>query len=281
MPNDFYTHALGYELRVTGVPTTTAIGSIVQPTNISVLRLSEPISDLADHVYAKSSEMRSNIGKWEAEVESLNLILQLASYAKSARVLANESISLVPSVELIARASIEAGARAIWLLFPNETFEREARWLAHLRGDLDFRKKIENKSNINMQSKIFENFYTGVLSKFPENIPVPKQVPNMYEMLAEIKAPEKYLMYCRYSQQIHSGHYATAYYRKGLGSEKQFGEFISAEDWYLPLSCIWWFLATSAIMFEEKVAASSCHLVPQEIQRKFVEAQHQEFGDHA
>jgi hypothetical protein len=41
------------------------------------------------------------------------------------------------------------------------------------------------------------------------------------------------------AQYVHGGHASTWHYRRGLGTLKEHGEFISPGDWYLPLWTAW------------------------------------------
>lgn len=113
------------------------------PPDIHVIRLAEPLRDLGEIARRKEERVRRNFGRWEADVEAFNLLLLTATHAIALSTLARSSLSLLPAANSVARAAMEAGARAMWLLKPDDPYAREGRWLAHLDGDSNARKRLE------------------------------------------------------------------------------------------------------------------------------------------
>jgi hypothetical protein len=217
------------------------------------------------------------MGLWESDVEAFNLILLSATQAIGSGRLAKSSLSFLPSVSAMARAAMEAGARAMWLLGPNEPFDREGRWLAHLETEVSARERLERALRQEFSGKppstIVREFSSAVRAKLPEGTIVPKQVPKFDALLKSIGASEKYIVYASLSQTAHATHHGAGIFRQHLGFQKTYGEFITPEDWWLPLSTCWWFLATPLASLAKRCAITEPQLLPRELQEKFVAAQ--------
>lgn len=245
------------------------------PPDVRVLNLAEPIQELGDVIRGHSSDVQSQIGTWESDVEAFNLILLAATHAIAAGDLARSSVSLLAPARALARAAMEAGARALWLLSPEEPFAREARWLAHLDGEIRIAKRLEEflGQEAFAGSTVVQEFSDAVRAKLPPDVVVPARVPNFKELLRAIGAPEKYPVYAYLSQTSHATHNGTQVFHKHLGTFKQLGDFATADDWWLPLSTIWWFLATPALAFSDRCGIASPTLAPLPLQQSFVKAQ--------
>jgi hypothetical protein len=48
-----------------------------------------------------------------------------------------------------------------------------------------------------------------------------------------------YSLYALLAAYVHGGHASTWLYRRDLGMDKEFGEFITPAEWYLPLWASW------------------------------------------
>jgi hypothetical protein len=69
--------------------------------------------------------------------------------------------------------------------------------------------------------------------------PLPK-IPTLEAMVAEIGEAKRYTTYTILSQYSHGSHYGGSIYRRGLGTEKEFGERVPLSDWALLLQVSWW-----------------------------------------
>ena len=188
--------------------------------------------------------------------------------------LARSSISFLASASSLARAAMEAGARSMWLLAPDEPFEREVRWLAHLENEVNVRKRLEGAlGQDDTGSSTVRAFSAAVRDKLSPGTLVPTQVPKFDALLKAVGAAEKYSVYTYLSQSAHATHHGAGIFRQHLGATKTFGDFASAEDWWLPLSTLWWFLAMPLASFSERCAIAGQGLLPARIQERFVTAQ--------
>lgn len=236
--------------------------------DLRVSKLAEPIRELGELVRKSDLTIRGTIGHWESDVESFNLILLAATQAIAASTLCRSSLSMLPAVYAISRAAMEAGARAMWLLFPDDVWEREGRWLVHMESEASIRKRLTFLGD----AAAVQSFSSAVREKLPPGTIVPNHVPKFDALLRSIGAPEKYSVYAYLSQTAHATHHGSGMFRKHLGTNKEYGEFVTANDWWLPLSTLWWFLANSVSKFSERVRHGQ-DLLPLELQEQFVAAQ--------
>lgn len=245
---------------------------LIEP-DVRVAGMAALIGDLANRVRRGTPLARSRMGRWESEVEALNLLLLSASFALATAKLARSSVSFLPSAHLNARGAMEAGARALWMLQPDDPFEREGRWLLHLESETSIRSRISK-----LFSKEQENvgkvadFAAKVRAALPAGTSVPKALPKFDRLLDAVGLPEKYIAYAYLSQTAHATHYGAGLNRRHLGTDKEFGEFVVAKDWWLPLSIQWWFLAVPMEVLAERSGIAELR-IPEDLSQRFIKAQ--------
>jgi hypothetical protein len=196
------------------------------------------------------------IGHYEADVECLNLLKLIVRHVESVTVLALRDLVLLPSAMGIARAAYETTIKLLWMAAPDEPFEREIRWLAHLQSEEDYYLKIASQltklGHGDAEQKTGETirrFRNDVAAKLHAGYTPLKQLPNLYQMLESLGEERKYLMYITGCQFAHGTHYATGLYRKHLGTEKVLGEHIAEKDWAACFSMTWYSLHASGECF--------------------------------
>lgn len=192
------------------------------------------------------------IGRYEADVESFNLLRLIIRHVESVVALALRDLVLLPSAMVVARAGYEATIKLLWMAAPDEPFEREVRWLAHLQSEEDYYMKMAShlaKAGYgDAEQKIAEtirHFRNDVTAKLPPGYAPLKQLPSLYQMLESLGEERKYLPYIIGCQYVHGTHKATGIYRKNLGIEKVLGEHIVPRDWWPCLSMSWFSLHAS------------------------------------
>src|SRR5688572_25900578 len=77
----------------------------------------------------------AEISYFEASVEAHNLLNLAVRQLEGIIELARRDLVLLPAAAVLARAAMETSVRAIWLLQEEDPYEREARWLAHLKDE--------------------------------------------------------------------------------------------------------------------------------------------------
>jgi len=222
------------------MPPTRAIQSAGTLLDEAVERLLKALSDC------------DQIGRYEADVECFNLLRLIIRHVESVVTLASRDLVLLPSAMVVARAAYEATIKLLWMAAPDEPFEREVRWLAHLQTEEDYYMKMASRfaqfgrgEAEQKTAKTIRQFRTGVAVRLPQGHAPLKQLPNLYQMLESLGEERKYLVYMLGCQFAHGTHHATGIYRRHLGTEKVLGEHIVPRDWGPCLSMSWYSLHAS------------------------------------
>src|SRR5262245_45407378 len=107
---------------------------VMLPTPQVVLAAAR-LSEACGRYLRARSTLPDTFGAWEANVEALNLTYLVIRHVEAITELAQKDLVLIPTATLAARAAFEASVRTRWLLLPDDSFDREARYLAHLAGE--------------------------------------------------------------------------------------------------------------------------------------------------
>src|SRR5437667_407082 len=65
------------------------------------------------------------LGRFESEVESKKLLILVIRNIESLLVIAKTDLVLLPSAYVLARAVLEIGVKAAWIVEPEDPFQRE------------------------------------------------------------------------------------------------------------------------------------------------------------
>ena len=200
------------------------------------------------------------LGEYESDLESLFIFYLVIRHVESICTLAKRDLVMLPSALAVARAAFEATTKILWMLHPDEVFDREARWLVYLAGEEDYLLRTasllgdfgHDAGSWVEHAKSTREFRIGVEKLLPPTTKPLKALPNFRAMLKDIGQEQHYLKYMRLSQFSHGTHVAGELYRKNLGNGKVHREFIYPESWAEPLHCAWWCLATGGTTILKK-----------------------------
>jgi hypothetical protein len=211
---------------------------IILPPTPEIERVCDLLEQLI-HRFLLARRTVPSLGTYESETESLNLMYLIIRNVESITALAKKDLVLLPSAMNLTRTVFEMAMKTLWMLEPKDPFDRELRWLAQLQTEegyfdrlsrrmkalgIDNRKVVEAKSYIS-------DFRIGVTLKFPKPYQPLSNIPDLASMMKAIGEENKYATYIFLSQYSHGTHVATGLYRRGLGTKKEFGEYISPKDW--------------------------------------------------
>jgi hypothetical protein len=180
---------------------------------------------------------------YEAPIEAFCLLKLCARYAESIHSLARQDLDFLPAAHVVARALLEAGCKAIWLLQPKDVFEREARWTARLlEGAKHYQKLASAKSPNSLVSKHYQQLADSHRSfahdlkqlLLREKVSIP-EYPSFWKVAKNSSIREIYPLYCFLSAYTHAGFAAVDNYRSGLGRAKKFGDSAKPADWLGPI----------------------------------------------
>ncbi len=204
------------------------------------------------------------IGRFESNVEAYTLLKLMTRHAEALVEIARNDLVLIPAAMVLARACFEASVRTRWMLRPEDPFEREVRWLLHLRTARDHCRKLEQNPHVpsNLQQEYgargtsYEDFKAEVERLLSEDgYPTPARIPSAWDMVKDIGQPSLYVFYVLLSAYTHSNFEAGSLYRKNLGCGKELGEFIGPADWRLPFEVVWRSFFTTAREFLLRIEA--------------------------
>jgi len=221
------------------------------------------------------------LGRYESEVEAVNLFTMAIRHIEGVVALAREDLVLLPPALAAARAAFETSVKAAWMINVDDPFEREIRWLAHLKGEERFLERtsryladlgLESETLPSLHDKI-RSFRVAVVGALPPGVAELPRSPSFEDMLKAVGGDELYVIYMKLSQYVHAEHAATWLYRsRGLGTEKRLGEFIKADDWYLPLRVCWLSLGQPGRVLLERTGASRAAFLDPDHQSRVVNA---------
>jgi hypothetical protein len=187
------------------------------------------------------------LGKWESEIESMNLLFLVVRNVEAIIELTETDLVLVSAANVLARAAFEIAVKAAWMITPSDPFECELRWLVHLEEEERMHEKIAERvtrfggdpTRFKDHSASLRSFRTGVIGSLPSGYAVLSGNPSVEQMVESIGQSQVYNVYTMLAAYVHGSHAATYLYRRDLGTAKKRGEFIAACNWYIPLWTSW------------------------------------------
>jgi hypothetical protein len=222
------------------------MSNIVMPSTPEILHIADSVERAIDRFLGASKAIPPP-GRFESQVEALLLFNLVIRNIEAILMLARTDLVLLPSAHVLARAVFEIAVKAAWMVHPDDPFEREVRWLAHLAEEERLLKAVaESAVEFGANSDAFKQkhaqireFRSGVAQILPLGYSELKRNPSVDGMLENLGQKQMYSLYRFLAQYVHGGHASTWLYRAGLGTSKQGGEFISPSDWYTPLYVAW------------------------------------------
>ena len=210
---------------------------VIAPTN-TIVEICDVLDDAIELVLQARRSI--SVGTYEADVEALLVFNLGIRHVEGVVALARQDLVLVPAAYHLARAAFECCIRAAWLVDQVDPLQREPRWVAHVKGEIDALKRASDrleKSGIDVsatrrRARTLSDFVNGVAAALDaRGIEPINKVPDFAQMLSSLGAEHLYASYIEASQYTHGGHGATWHYRTGgLGTEKQIGEAINQHD---------------------------------------------------
>jgi hypothetical protein len=221
------------------------MNEIQQPPRPQLVR----VADLLDEGILRYLDARSNVRftrRREAPIEASALSALCIRNVETVTLLARTDEVFAPAAWNNSRTAFEVSARIIWLLHPGDRFESEMRWIALVREYERFHRRMAEgltSDTIAVRHRELRDdigtFIAGVEQRVPKGYSPAPGIPSVEAMMKEIKNSNMYAAYVESSQYSHGTMAASAVYRRGLGTELQLGEFVTALDWIMPLRVCW------------------------------------------
>jgi hypothetical protein len=222
------------------------MSNIVMPPTPVVLRITRLIEDGVGH-FLEARDTIPALGRYESDDEAVLLFNLVLRDIEAIVTLARTDLVLLPAANVLARAVFEIALKAAWIVQPDDPFEREVRWLAHLAEEERLLKAVSDSATKNRGNPaIFQekeaqirDFRTGVARALPAGYSQLHGNPSVEKMLQDFGHQRTYTQYRLLAQYVHGGHSATWLYRRNLGNLKEPGEFISPSGWQAPFDMAW------------------------------------------
>lgn len=180
-----------------------------------------------------------DLGEFEFKTECYILIGLIIRDVESITTLGKSDLVLLPSAMNLARSALEKAIIILWILNPDDPFNREVRWLAQIKTEEDYLARISRRMNeLGVDNQEFlknkdaiSKFRMEVIDVLPKPYEPLKERPDVASMMKAIGELDRYPIYSALSQYTHGTHAATGLYRKGLGIYKEIGEYTSPDSW--------------------------------------------------
>lgn len=235
-----------------------------EPPTAGMLGVCDALDATIIQYLGEVSKLR--VGTYEADVEALLMFKLGVRQVQGVLVLARQSIALVPAAFHLARAAFECCARAAWLVNEDKPLLREARFIAHLNGEISALKRSSDRLAIHgvdvqlprARAATLEEFSKGLSEKLHERgFTSVAQLPNFEQLVTSIGGNHLYATYIEASQYSHGGHAATWLYRRsGLGTGKQIEDSVSCWHWVTPLRMCWLALGHPGDILISRIAST-------------------------
>lgn len=209
---------------------------VFKPTN-EILEICEWI-DTSIATFSRIAAKQS-LGKFEYEVTSYINLVSAVRLLESITELATKDLIYVQGALVIARSIFEGLVKTAWILFPEDNFSKEARYVSYLQSESDYLDKTARMFDRSsepgeqiVRSKDQVNGFKNDLSQLllQKGYVVPK-LPNFREILKELNEERKYLYYIKLSQYSHFSHHSTMIYQEHLGNHKIIKEKPNIDLW--------------------------------------------------
>lgn len=230
--------------------------STVLPPPTELLGLAEAIDDSLG-VYLAARTNWSQSTEWEALRYAVTMSNHALRNAEATLVLARNDMTLLSSAWATARVATESTLKMLWLLEPDNVWERESRWVACMdegaRGGA--KGLLKSRPGGARWTEQLARFSTEIKQRLPKGTTVPGKPGN--DVLARQHGPELEVMYVEASQFIHATYYGMQQWQKNLGDAAVFEETVRPIDWLTPLVMSWLAFREGAVTLAEVRWAST------------------------
>lgn len=179
---------------------------------------------------------------------SFLLMVSVIRHIEAVTQLAKQDTYMLKPATSAARSAFESSLYVLWMLAPEETSQREQRWLRYMRGVDDYYDRT---------SKLYKQFGEATDKLLAEQAQLQalighimyeyrfgklKELPDIRGMLKSIGEERKYILYVLLSQFTHSDAMATLHSHGSPLADEPLFETADIEGWSFVLTVCWWCL---------------------------------------
>jgi hypothetical protein len=189
-----------------------------------------------------------HLGRYESHVEALINITHCVRIIESIVDLARRDLVHIQSALILARSVFEGLLKVTWMLYPQDVFDCEARYIAQLNTEIDYLRRQKREAeqigysteNITAAMTPLITFSGEITAMLKERgYSVPNKIPDLRQILKSLKEERKYQLYILLCQYTHLSHYAGQIYRKHLGTMKELSQNEQLDKWQLVFGTCW------------------------------------------
>lgn len=247
-------------------------------TSPDIQKIVELIQEIVNRFRVSHSQLyRSE--QLESDISIDNYLKLLIRHIEGILYFGSKDILLLPPALSLARTVIEICANTLWLLNPEDPWEREIRLIALLKAEIKgYKDYIKNLQDYNEDISISEND-SMLIQEYIDNIngnipPHYKEIecPNFRCLLSSIKLDKIYPTYRILSKFTHGTHSATWLYKRALDEDTVFGERIEIKEWYTPLYICWYAINKAGCQFLKRFGGEIEYFLPDNLQNEIQQA---------
>lgn len=187
-------------------------------------------------------------GHYGAELDASTRLLLVGRHVESVATLARDDSRLLPGAITLTRSAYEIALRILWLLQPDEPFEREARWLSSVHErERSVEKAARRMASLGGDSAAYKSFADrlrqhrlAIAAKLPARIAPPNAPPSFADILRDLGEERKYPLYAALSQFSHGTHEATTIYQHHVEGGLWIRDPIAESEWLNVLQIGWY-----------------------------------------
>lgn len=209
--------------------------------------------DVGAHAFFSSRpQHRIRMSQFESTVTAFAIAHLVASNVRGVSILGSHSSQNLPAAAACARSAFEGATTIAWMLDSTDIWDREARWLAYLKGDQTLYERAardlgerdpELASELGATASAKAERRQAIADKLEDMGARKYSFPDMRTRLAAIGNGDLYLGYRQASDITHAGPDSLSLVRH-IPSEGsfEFGALFAEPDWTAQLRQSWWSL---------------------------------------
>lgn len=220
--------------------------AVIRPPSQQLIHACDRLDEATGRAIKDAHSPFFDLGRYESDVEVRVLFSVMVRHIEALVECATKDIVLLPAGRSITRVVLEQSIKVQWLLYPASIWDREARYLAHLADEERMWERCARATDSQedrLRGESIRQIRLSIEEKLPRDVTRLQRVPTFESILVELREQQRYSTYTVLSQYVHGSHHSGSTFKRGFGSEREFGERATVEDWGELLKVAWWSLA--------------------------------------
>jgi hypothetical protein len=158
--------------------------------------------DAAIGLFLDASRTLPCLGTYESEVEALNLFYLAIRDTEGVIALVRADLVLLPAAIAASRAAFEVAVKAAWMIDADDPYNREVRWLTHLRSEERYYDRVAQRleslgndaKSLRARTETFRSFRQAVVQILPAGYHELPGLPSFEDMLKSVGGSALYAL---------------------------------------------------------------------------------------